>query len=103
MGGERFTFMSRVDAKLSKLNRFPACSNFFGYFPLNNCYGLVLGIIRSLPNYTNLYSGDFGPPSFKEKGRDKEVESETKSYKMLGLDFLGMATLIHTLQPNCVT
>lgn len=33
MGGEKFTFMARVSAKHSKMDRFLACANFLNAFP----------------------------------------------------------------------
>lgn len=65
MGGERYTFMSRVDAKLSKIDRFLACSNFLGNFPSLT----AIAHRRELSDHSpiTLFSdlGDSVPPPFK--------------------------------------
>lgn len=65
MGGERFTFMSWVDAKLSKLNRFLVCSSYLNSFP----FSAVIAHPRELSDHSpiTLQSAvsDFGPIPFK--------------------------------------
>lgn len=65
MGGERYTFKSRVGAKLSKLDRFLACSNFLTAFP--SLVGTAHPRELSDHNPVTLSSRatDYGPRPFK--------------------------------------
>ena len=65
MGGERFTYMSRVDAKLSKLDRFLACPNFITAFPSCAAVAHPREISDHSPITLSSFSKDFGPPPFK--------------------------------------
>lgn len=65
MGEEKFTFMSRVDAKLSKLDRFLVCPNYLSSFPLS----AVTAHPRELSNHSPITlictDSDFGLIPFK--------------------------------------
>nr|KAJ0194327.1 hypothetical protein LSAT_V11C800406660 [Lactuca sativa] len=65
MGGEKFTFMSRADAKLSKLDKFLVCPKFLSSFPLS----VVTAFPRELSDHSPITltstESDFGPIPFK--------------------------------------
>lgn len=60
MGGEKFTFMARVGAKLSKLDRFLACADFLNAFP-----STARELLDHSPITLISHHIDFGPPPFK--------------------------------------
>ncbi|KAI3710196.1 hypothetical protein L2E82_39970 [Cichorium intybus] len=64
MGGENFTFMSRVDAKLSKLDRFMACSGFTTLFPHLTVIAQPRELSDHCPITLSSLRLDFGPPPF---------------------------------------
>ncbi|XP_023771170.1 uncharacterized protein LOC111919827 [Lactuca sativa] len=91
MGGERFTYMSRVDAKLSKLDRFLTCPNYLQLFP----FSYVTAHPRDLSDHSpiTLLSGesDFGPIPFKffnlwllKEGFDKVVSDAWNCFRGFG-------------------
>lgn len=65
MGGEKFTFMSRIDAKLSKLDRFLVCLDYLSSFSLS----VVMAHPRELSDHSPITlisaTADFGPIPFK--------------------------------------
>lgn len=65
MGRERYTYMTRVDAKLSKLDRFLACSDFLEAFPSL----VVIAHPRELSYHSLItmisHITDYRPPPFK--------------------------------------
>ncbi|KAI3751226.1 hypothetical protein L2E82_22274 [Cichorium intybus] len=65
MGGEKFTFMSRVGAKLSKLDRFLACSNFLATFPSLVVTAHPRYLSDHCPVTLTSCQSDYGPPPFK--------------------------------------
>nr|KAJ0191688.1 hypothetical protein LSAT_V11C800406980 [Lactuca sativa] len=65
MGGERFTYISRVDAKLSKLDRFLTCPNYLQMFPLSHVTAHPREISDHSPITLLSSEADFGPIPFK--------------------------------------
>lgn len=65
MRGEIYTYMSRVGVKLSKLDRFLACSNFLSCFPSSVVNAHPREISDHYPVILNSPSDDYGPPPFK--------------------------------------
>lgn len=65
MGGERYTFMSIVDAKLSKLDRFLACSNFLVSFPSSSVTAHPEDLSDHCLITLKTGIGDFVAPPFK--------------------------------------
>lgn len=65
MGGERFTYMSRVDAKLSKIDRFLACSNFLSSSPNLTATALPRHLSDHSPITLTVGRKDFGPKPFR--------------------------------------
>ncbi|KAL7613546.1 hypothetical protein Lser_V15G09274 [Lactuca serriola] len=65
MGGERFTYMSRVDAKLSKLDRFLTCPDYLQMFPLSHVTAHPRELSDHSPVTLLSKEADFGPIPFK--------------------------------------
>ncbi|XP_023740177.1 uncharacterized protein LOC111888270 [Lactuca sativa] len=65
MSGEQYTYLIRVDAKLSKIDRFLACSSFLSYFPSLTATAHPRHLSDHCPLTLSSISKDFGPPSFK--------------------------------------
>lgn len=65
MGGKRFTYMSRVDAKLSKLDRFLACPDFLFVCPATLATTLPRDLSYHYPITLTSTRKDFGHPSFR--------------------------------------
>ncbi|XP_023733832.1 uncharacterized protein LOC111881667 [Lactuca sativa] len=65
MGGEKFTSMSRSDAKLSKLDRFLVCSGYLNSFPLSAVTAHPRELSDHSPITLQSVVADFGPIPFK--------------------------------------
>ncbi|XP_023764125.1 uncharacterized protein LOC111912612 [Lactuca sativa] len=65
MGGEKFTFMIRSDAKLSKLDRFLVCSGYLNSFPLSAVTAHPRELSDHSPITLQSAVADFGPIPFK--------------------------------------
>lgn len=65
MGGERFTYMSRVDTKLSKIDRFLACPNFLSSCPTLTATTYPRHLSDHYPLTLTLDRKDFGPKPFR--------------------------------------
>lgn len=65
MGGEVYTYMSRVSAKLSKLDIFLACTNFVAAFPSLVVTAHPRELSDHCPVTLITAFADYGPPPFK--------------------------------------
>ncbi|XP_023741470.1 uncharacterized protein LOC111889557 [Lactuca sativa] len=65
MGGEKYTYMSRVGAKLSKLDRFLACPNFLSSFSSFAVTVHARELSDHIPITLISKASDYGPPPFK--------------------------------------
>ena len=65
MGGEKFTYMATASGKLSKLDRFLACSNFTSAFPSSMAIALPRSLSDHGPIILKSQEEDYGPSPFK--------------------------------------
>ncbi|XP_023765937.1 uncharacterized protein LOC111914428 [Lactuca sativa] len=95
MGGERFTFMSRADAKLSKLDRFLVCPKFLSSFPLSSVTAHPRELSDHCPITLSSAMSDFGPIPFKlfnswllRDGFDQVVSEAWNKFKGYGTPYM---------------